>query len=49
VRLDGALSTLSKLWVSPFMAGGLDWVTFKVPLQLKQFYDPIIPFQKERS
>ena len=38
VRLDGALSNLIKLWVSLFISGELDQMTFKVPFQLKKFF-----------
>ena len=39
VRLDGALSNLINLQVSLFIAGELDWMTFKHPFQLGLFYD----------
>jgi len=35
VRLDGALSNLIYLWVSLFIAGGLDQMAFKDPFHLK--------------
>ena len=38
-RLDGALSTLTQLQVSLFIAGELDYVSLKGPFQRKPFYD----------
>ena len=35
IRLDGALSPQIKLWVSLFIAGELDYMAFKGPLQLQ--------------
>ena len=39
VRLDGALSNLNQLKMSPLIAGVLDWLMFKGPFQPKPFYD----------
>lgn len=41
-RLDQSLSNLVKLQMSLFIAGKLDWMTFKGPCQLKQFCDSMI-------
>lgn len=35
VRLDGTLGTLTELWMSLFVAGQLDEMTFKGPIHLK--------------
>jgi len=42
VRLDGALSNLGWWKMSLPMAGGLDWMIFAGPFQLKPFYDSMI-------
>lgn len=41
VRLDGALSTQTELWVSLLTAGALDQMTIKGPFQLKQLNDSV--------
>ena len=43
VRMEGHLSNLVELWMSLFIAGELDKMTFKGTFQLKQFYDSMIP------
>ena len=40
VRLEGPLSNLIEL-MSLLIAEGLDWMTFKGPLQRKLFYDSL--------
>jgi len=41
-RLDGALSNLTQLKMSLFIAGGLGQMAFKAPFQPKLFYDSMI-------
>jgi len=40
-RLDGALSNLSWVKMSPLTAGGLGQTTFKAPFQPKPFYETV--------
>ena len=42
VRLDGALNNLIWLKMSLLVAGGLEQMIFKCPLQLKLFYGSMI-------
>ena len=45
-RLDGALSILMWLKMSLLMAGGLGWMSFKVPFQHKLFADSMVSVAK---
>ena len=42
IKLDGVLRTLTELWMSLFIAGGLDQMAFRGPFQLKRFCDSMI-------